>query len=83
MSTPPKANRAFGTTISGVLINDTGSTAQELPGGTPAGGEEGVRAVRGGDTPGSFPLGLGGLLALGVMWMGALRERRGVRLRVA
>lgn len=82
-STPPKPQRAFGTTISGVLINDTGSTARKLPGGTPAGGEEGVRAVRGGDTPGSFPLGLGGALALAIMWVGALRERRGVRLRVA
>jgi hypothetical protein len=28
-------------------------------------------------------LGLGGLLALGVMTLGALRERRGVKLRVA
>jgi hypothetical protein len=82
-STPPKASRAFGPTISGVLINETGTTARKLPGGEPAGGEEGVRAVRGGDTPGGFPLGLGGLLALGVMWVGALRERRGVRLRVA
>jgi len=80
---PPPPPKPFGTTISGVLINDTGSTARKLPGGKPAGEEEGVRAVRGGDTPGSFPLGLGGLLALGVMWVGALRERRGVRLRVA
>jgi len=66
-----------------VLIDDTGASARKLPGGRPAGAEAGVRAVRGGDTPGSFPLGLGGLLALGVMWVGALRERRGVRLRVA
>ena len=83
-STPPKPDRpSFGTTISGVLINDIGASARKLPGGRPAGAEAGVRAVRGGDTPGSFPLGLGGLLALGIMWVGALRERRGVRLRVA
>ena len=82
-STPATPNRTLGTTISGVLIDDTGASARKLPGGRPAGAEAGVRAVRGGDTPGSFPLGLGGLLALGVMWVGALRERRGVRLRVA
>ena len=33
--------------------------------------------------PRRFPLAIGGLLALGVMWVGALRERRAVRLRVA
>jgi hypothetical protein len=80
---PPPPPKPFGTTISGVLINDTGTTARKLPGGKPAGEEEGVRAVRGGDTPAGFPLALGGLLALGIVWVGALRERRGVRLRVA
>jgi hypothetical protein len=66
-----------------VLINDKGTTVRKLPAGEPAGAAEGVRAVNGGDTPGSVPLGLGGLLAVGVMWVGALRERRDVRLRVA
>lgn len=81
---PPPPAKPFGTTISGVLINDTGATARKLPGGKPAGGaEEGVRAVRGGDSAGAFPLALSGLLALAVMWFGALRERRGVRLHVA
>ncbi len=80
---PPPPPKPFGTTISGVLINDTGTTARKLPGGKPAGKEEGVRAVRGGDTPAGFPFALGGLLALGIVWAGALRERRGVRLRVA
>ena len=80
---PPPPPKPFGTTISGVLINDTGSTVEKLPGGRPAGAAEGVRAVRGGDPPGTFPVALGGLLALAVMWLGALRERRGVRLRVA
>lgn len=80
---PPPPPKPFGTTISGVLIDDTGSTVKKLPGGRPAGAAEGVRAVRGGDPPGTFPIGLGGLLAVAVMWLGALRERRGVRLRVA
>ena len=80
---PPPPPKPFGETISGVLINDTGATVEKLPGGEPAGGAEGTRAVRGGETAGTFPLGLSGLLALIVMWVGALRERRGVRLRVA
>ena len=72
-----------GQLITGMLINDTGTTVRKLPAGEPAGAAEGIRAVRGGDPPGSLPLGLGGLLAVVVMWVGALRERRGVRLRVA
>lgn len=80
---PPPPPEPFGETISGVLINDTGSTLRKLPGGEPAGGAEGVRAVRGGETASGFPLGLTGLLALAMMWVGALRERRGVRLPVA
>jgi hypothetical protein len=80
---PPPPPKPFGTTISGVLINDIGTAARKLPGGKPAGAGEGVRAVSGGETPGDFPLALGGLLALGVMWVGALRERRAVKLRVA
>ncbi len=77
---PPKP---FGPTITGLLINDKGTTIRKLPAGEPAGADEGVRAVNGGDSPGSVPLGLGGLLAVAVMWVGALRERRDVRLRVA
>lgn len=80
---PPPPPKPFGETISGVLIEDTGSTLRKLPGGEPAGGAEGVRAVRGGETASGFPLGLTGLLALAMMWVGALRERRGVRLPVA
>jgi hypothetical protein len=80
---PPPPPKPFGQTISGLLINDTGATVEKLPGGEPAGGAAGTRAVRGGETAGAFPLGLTGLLALAVMWVGALRERRGVRLRVA
>ncbi|HEV2776496.1 MAG TPA: PKD domain-containing protein [Solirubrobacteraceae bacterium] len=80
---PPPPAKPFGETISGLIINDPGTTAQKLPGGKPAGAAEGTRAVRGGEIDGAFPIGLGGLLALAVMWIGALRERRGVRLRVA
>jgi hypothetical protein len=80
---PPPPAKPYGKTISGVLINDTGTTARKLPAGEPAGAAEGVRAVQGGDTPGSIPMALGGLLAVAVMWVGALRERRAVKLRVA
>jgi hypothetical protein len=80
---PPAPAKPLGTTISGVLIDDVGTTARKLPAGEPAGADKGVRAVQGGDTPGSFPLGAGGLLALVVIWGGALRERRSVKLRVA
>ena len=41
------------------------------PAASPPAPTEGVRAVRGGDTPGTLPLGLGGLLALAVMWVGS------------
>jgi hypothetical protein len=80
---PPPPPKPFGQTITGVLINDTGTPVRKLPAGEPAGADKGIRAVHGGDTPGSLPLGLGGLLAVVVMWGGALRERRSVRLRVA
>lgn len=80
---PPPPPKPFGETISGVLIDDTGSTLRKLPGGEPAGAAAGVRAVRGGETEDSLSLGMTGLLALAMMWVGALRERRGVRLPVA
>jgi hypothetical protein len=80
---PKPKPKPFGPTITGVLINDTGTNVRKLPAGEPAGAAEGVRAVNGGDPPGSVPLALGGLLAVAVMWVGALRERRDVRLRVA
>jgi hypothetical protein len=80
---PPPPAKPFGVTITGVLINDTGTTARKLPAGKPAGADKGVRAVHGGDTPGSLPLGATGVLALLVIWGGALRERRNVRLRLA
>ncbi|MGH2944338.1 MAG: hypothetical protein ACRDLN_16360, partial [Solirubrobacteraceae bacterium] len=81
---PAEPKRPFGTTISGVLINDTGVTARKLPSGTPAGAPRGPQAIRGGEQPGRDLQLLGtGLLALALISLGALRERRGVRLRVA
>ncbi|MDQ3723177.1 MAG: PKD domain-containing protein [Actinomycetota bacterium] len=80
---PPPARKPFGTTISGVLINDTGTRARKLPAGEPAGAAKGVRAIRGADAEDSLLLALSGLLALAAITVGALRERRGVRLRVA
>ena len=82
-SPPPPPAKPFGTTISGVLINDPGTTVSTLPEGRPAGAAAGVRAVRGGDDADSGQLAMTGLLALAAIWLGALRERRGVRLRVA
>ncbi len=77
---PPKP---FGTTISGVLVDDLGATVRKLPGGTPAGAAKGAPESGGGDASKPFELSTGGVLALAVLMLGALRERRGVRLRVA
>ena len=75
----PKPERPFGTTISGVLINELGARVRKLPGGTPA-GEKGPPATRGGDTDPGLALPATGLLALAAFSLGALRERRGVKL---
>ena len=82
---PPPPPKVFGTTISGVLLDDIGTPVRNLPKGKPAGAPKGARAIRGGgdDDPRSFQLAAGGLLALLVVSVGALRERRGVRLRTA
>ncbi|MDP2711384.1 MAG: PKD domain-containing protein [Solirubrobacteraceae bacterium] len=70
---PPPPPKPFGTTISGVLINDTGATAQTLPRGTPAGAPSGARPTRGGETGDPAELVLGGILALAAISLGALR----------
>jgi hypothetical protein len=82
---PPPPPKPFGTTISGVLLDDIGRPVRNLPKGKPAGAPKGARAIRGGgdDDPRSLQLAAGGLLALLVVSVGALRERRGVRLRTA
>ena len=68
-----------------MLIEDVGTAARKLPQGKPAGAAKGARAIRGGgdESSPSYELLGGGLLSLLVMWAGALRERRGVRLRIA
>ena len=71
-------------TISGVLINDIGTTAQRLPKGKPAGAAKGAKAIRGGgDSSPSLAIGIGALFAFAVISLGARNERRGVRLRLA
>lgn len=79
----PKPEKPFGVTISGVLINDTGETVEKLPGGTAAGAPEGRRQSTESDPPGGIQIPLAGLLAMGFVSLGALRERRGVKLRLA
>ena len=78
----PKPERPFGTTISGILINELGARVRKLPGGTPA-GEKGRPGTRGDDSQHGLALPVTGLLALVAFSLGALRERRGVRLRDA
>ncbi len=80
----PKPKKPFGVTISGVLINDPGTALSKLPQGRQAGGgAKGERRISGGDPPKAGELSLGGAFAFALVMLGALRERRGVRLRVA
>lgn len=80
----PKPKKPFGVTISGVLINDPGTALSKLPEGKKAGGgAKGERRISGGDPPKAGELSLGGAFAFALVMLGALRERRGVRLRVA
>jgi hypothetical protein len=78
----PKPEKPFGVTISGVLINDTGEAVTKLPTGTAAGAAPGRRQTQG-DAPGGIQIPLAGLLAMAFISLGALRERRGVKLRLA
>ena len=79
----PKPKKPFGITISGVLINDPGTVIKKLPTGAVAGAPAGGRRTRETDSATSLELPLAGIGALCVFSLGALRERRGVRLRVA
>jgi hypothetical protein len=79
----PKPKKPFGVTISGVLIDDPGVVVSKLPSGTAAGAPKGPRQSGGGANPGGIEIPLTGLLAMAFISLGALRERRGVRLRVA
>jgi PKD domain len=78
---PPK--RPFGVTISGVLINDAGTTVEKLPAGKAAGAPKGQRQTAGSGSDTGIEVPLSGLLAVTLISLGALRERRGVRLRLA
>jgi hypothetical protein len=80
---PPPQKLPFGVTISGVLINDLGAKVSELPSGRPAGAPKGQRQTGGGDADVTVQIPLAGLLALTLFTLGALRERRGVKLRLA
>ncbi|HWC27852.1 MAG TPA: PKD domain-containing protein [Solirubrobacteraceae bacterium] len=78
----PKPERPFGTTITGVLINELGARVSKLPSGTPA-GDRRRPGARGGDGAQGLALPGTALLALAAFALGALRERRGVKLRPA
>lgn len=80
---PPPPKKPFGVTISGVLIDDTGATVRKLPAGEPAGAPRGPREAAGGDSDRTLEIPLAGLAAFAVFSLGALRERRGVKLRIA
>jgi hypothetical protein len=79
----PKPERPFGVTISGVLINDAGTTVEKLPSGKAAGAPKGQRQTAGSGSDTGIEVPLSGLLAMTLISLGALRERRGVRLRLA
>jgi hypothetical protein len=80
---PPPPKKPFGVPISGVLISGPGTTLSKLPAGKAPGTSNGQRRRdRDAGDPG-IELPIGGALALMVLAAGALRERRGVRLRLA
>ncbi len=78
----PKPAKPFGVPISGVLINDLGAQVSKLPQGREAGAAAG-RRQRERNPPSGIEIPLAGLLAMAFVSLGALRERRGVKLRVA
>jgi hypothetical protein len=80
---PPPPKEPFGVTISGVLINDTGEAVRKLPSGAPAGARKGEQESRGGNTDRALEIPVSAVLAFAVVCLGALRERRGVKLRLA
>jgi len=80
---PPPPKKPFGVPISGVLINDPGTTIKKLPSGESAGAAEGPRATRGGEDGNAIEIPISGALAVAFITLGALRERRGVKLRLA
>jgi hypothetical protein len=80
---PPPPEKPFGVTVSGVLIDDLGADVKKLPGGTPVGGTEGAPEPPDHTVRTGIAIPVSAVLALSLFILGALRERRGVKLRLA
>jgi hypothetical protein len=85
---PAEVTRPSGLVVTGILLAGQGAalTRQQIPRPPterPAGRPKGVQAARGSVQDHTAPIPAAALLALLVVSMGALRERRGVRLRTA
>jgi hypothetical protein len=85
---PAEVTRPSGLVVTGILLAGQGAalTQQQIPRPPterPAGRPKGVQAARGSVQDDTAPIPAAALLALLVVAMGALRERRGVRLRTA
>jgi hypothetical protein len=84
---PAEVTRPSGLTVTGVLLAGQGTAVTgRLPSPVqpqPAGSPKEVQAARGAQEDDSTPVPAAAGLALLVMWMGALQERRRVKLRIA
>jgi hypothetical protein len=85
---PAEVTRPSGLVVTGILLAGQGAalTQQQIPrppNERPAGRPKGVQAARGSVQDATTPIPVAALLALLVVVTGALRERRGVRLRTA
>jgi hypothetical protein len=85
---PAEVTRPSGLVVTGILLAGQGAvlTKQQLPPSPterPAGSPKGVQAARGAPPDNPVRVPVAALLALLVVATGALRERRGVRLRTA
>ncbi len=83
---PAEVTRPSGLVVTGVLLSGQGLTVTKLPKSVtekPAGSPATVQAARGRNDDLGVQVPLGGALALLVLSIGALREQRGVRLRIA
>ncbi|HUR84227.1 MAG TPA: PKD domain-containing protein [Solirubrobacteraceae bacterium] len=83
---PAEVTRPSGLVVTGVLLTGQGLTVTKLPTAVtekPAGTPAGVQAARGTSDDAGVPVPAAVGLALLVLSIGALREQRGVRLRIA
>jgi hypothetical protein len=85
---PAEITRPSGLVVTGILLAGQGPalTQQQIPrppAERPAGRPKGQQATRGGPRDDPTPIPVAALLSLLVVSMGALRERRGVKLRTA